>query len=64
MAVCSKYVGVSRPLLRGKSCGWVAQKKSAGLYKARFATQELAAAWLAKELKLPLQSLRQVTLRK
>lgn len=60
MAFSSSYVGVSRPHLRGHDCGWVAQKKASGLYRARFPTAKAAAEWLAHQLKVPLESLRSV----
>lgn len=44
----SLYVGVSKP--RYRSRGWVAQKKSVGVWRGGFETQEEAAAWLAKAL--------------
>jgi hypothetical protein len=58
MVAASRYVGVSQPRIRGKRVGWVAQKKSLGLYRARFASPHAAATWLAAQMKVPLEILR------
>lgn len=56
--MASRYIGVSQPHLRRKDCGWVAQKKALGLYKARFSSDLAAATWLADQMKVPVNSLR------
>ena len=43
--------------MRGKFCGWVAQKKDMRLYRARFPRAIDAAQWLAAELNVPLENL-------
>ena len=52
------YRGVTRPNIRGQDVGWVAQKRGLGLYRARFPSAKSAAEWLAKEMGVPLDSLR------
>ena len=57
MGQVSRYKYVSCPLIRGKSHGWLAQKWGVGS-RARFPTDIAAAKWLAKQMKVPLQSLQ------
>ena len=57
MAPATKYKYVSQPLIRGVSCGWVAQKRHVA-YRARFATQRKAANWIAAILGVSAASLR------
>ena len=62
MAPQSLYIGVSRPRIRGKDVGWVAQQKTLGLYKARFSSPDAAAAWLAGQMGWPKESLRHASI--
>ena len=59
----TRFLGVSRPRIRGQDVGWVAQKRALGLYKARFRTARAAAEWLAKRMHVPLGSLLRVRAR-
>lgn len=54
----SRYVGVSRPLIKGKPAGWLAQFKRAGVWRAGFKSQVAAAQWLAKTLRVKPEALR------
>jgi hypothetical protein len=56
-----KFAGVTCPLYRGKRCGWLAQNRSLRLWRIGFGTQEAAAAWLAKQLKVPLANLKKTS---
>lgn len=53
----SKYRGVSRPTYRGKDAGWIAQNRTARLWKSGFPSDDIAAKWLSSKLKVPLRSL-------
>ena len=59
--VSLRYFGVTRPRIRGKTRGWLAQSKVAGVWQCGFASQEQAAAWLASKLKVKRASLRRST---
>ena len=50
-SMASGYVGVTKPLYRGRH-KWLAQSKPHGVWRYGFDTQEEAAEWLAKQLKL------------
>ena len=52
-----RYVGVTHPKSR---TGWVAQHASPRLFKSGFATEEQAAKWLAKTLRVRQSSLLRV----
>jgi hypothetical protein len=56
-----KFTGVTCPLYRGRRCGWLAQNRSCRLWRIGFGTQGEAAAWLAKQLKVPLASLKKTS---
>ena len=52
-----RYRGVTRPS-GGKSRGWLAQSKPAGLWKSGFTSQEEAAKWLAGKLGVQVVALQ------
>ena len=54
----SRYLGITRPLIRGQPRGWVAQPRRANVWKCGFQTQIAAARWLAKKLRVRLAALR------
>jgi hypothetical protein len=51
------YRGVTKPKYRGCCRGWLAQNKSAKLWKLGFKTQAAARDWLASQLGVPTSSL-------
>jgi hypothetical protein len=51
------YAGVTRPRYRGKYRGWLAQHRTPRVWRMGFSTEVLAAQWLAKQLKVTVQSL-------
>ena len=50
-------MGVTQPSIRGKRRGWVAQHRTAGVWKGGFRTNLEAAEWLAAQLKVSVSSL-------
>ena len=56
--MASRYRGVTRPTIKGKIRGWVAQSKVAGVWRSGFTSQEQAAEWLASKLGVKKASLR------
>ena len=50
--MASGYVGVTKPLYRGRQDKWLAQSKPHGVWRYGFDTPEEGAEWLAKQLKL------------
>ncbi len=62
VAMAAAFVGVSRPKYRRR--GWIAQDKALGLWKSGFPRAEEAARWLAKQRKVPMQSLARVARKK
>ena len=50
-SMASGYVGVTKPLYKGRH-KWLAQSGPHGVWRYGFDTQEEAAEWLAKQLKL------------
>ena len=50
--MASGYVGVTKPLYRGRRNKWLAQSKPHGVWRYGFDTPEEGAEWLAKQLKL------------
>ena len=63
MVVRSKFLHITRPTIRGQDVGWVAQKRSLGLYRARFPTADAAAEWLAKQMRVPIGQLMRLNKR-
>ena len=50
--MASGYVGVTKPMYRGRQDKWLAQSKPHGVWRYGFDTPEEGAEWLAKQLKL------------
>ena len=48
----SGYMGVTKPLYRGRQDKWLAQSKPHGVWRYGFDTPEEGAEWLAKQLEL------------
>lgn len=63
LRVVAPYLHVTKPLIRGQQVGYVAQHKGLGLYKARFRRAVDAAAWLATEMGISVDSLKRKAVR-
>ena len=51
-SMASGYMGVTKPLYRGRQDKWLAQSKPHGVWRYGFDTPHEGAEWLAKQLKL------------